>query len=75
MGRSECEHLDLMIGAECRLRDRLLLKNRETNNCSFFKIADLTIDKSYAHKYLVSVPDVHHFKISNWKDVRVSIYI
>ena len=26
MGRSECEHLDLMIGAECRLWDRQLSK-------------------------------------------------
>ena len=24
MGRSECEHLGLIIGAECRLRDRQL---------------------------------------------------
>ena len=75
MGRSECEHLGLIIGAECRLRDRLRLKNRETSNCSFLKIADLTIDEAYAHKYLETVSDVHHFKTSNWKDVKVSIYI
>ena len=75
MGRSECEHLGLIIGAECRLRDRLLLKSRETSNCSFLKIADLTIDEAYAHKYLETVSDVHHFKTSNWKDVKVSIYI
>ena len=75
MGRSECEHLGLIIGAECRLRDRLRLKSRETSNCSFLKIADLTIDEAYAHKYLETVSDVHHFKTSNWKDVKVSIYI
>lgn len=27
MGRSECEHLGLIIGAECRLRDRLQSAN------------------------------------------------
>lgn len=75
MGRSECEHLGLIIGAECRLRDRLQLKSRETSNCSFLKIADLTIDEAYAHKYLETVSDVHHFKKSGWKDVRVAIYI
>ena len=54
---------------------RLLLKSRETSNCSFLKIADLTIDEAYAHKYLETVSDVHHFKTSSWKDVKVSIYI
>jgi hypothetical protein len=54
---------------------RLRLKSRETSNCSFLKIADLTIDEAYAHKYLETVSDVHHFKTSNWKDVKVSIYI
>ena len=43
--------------------------------CSFLKIADLTIDEAYAHKYLETVSDVHHFKTSSWKDVKVSIYI
>lgn len=43
--------------------------------CSFLKVADLTIDEAYAHKYLKTVSDVHHFKTSNWKDVKVSIYI
>lgn len=57
------------------LLHRLLLKNRETSNCSFLKIADLTIDEAYAHKYLETVSDVHHFKTSSWKDVRVAIYI
>ena len=54
---------------------RQLLKSRETSNCSFLKIADLTIDEAYAHKYLKTVSDVHHFKTSNWKDVKVAIYI
>lgn len=54
---------------------RLLLKSRETSNCSFLKVADLTIDEAYAHKYLKTVSDVHHFKTSNWKDVKISIYI
>ena len=57
------------------LLHRLLLKSRETSNCSFLKVADLTIDEAYAHKYLETVSDVHHFKTSNWKDVKVSIYI
>lgn len=54
---------------------RLLLKSRETSNCSFLKVADLTIDEAYAHKYLKTVSDVHHFKTSNWKDVKLSVYI
>ena len=54
---------------------RQLLRSRETSNCSFLKIADLTIDEAYAHKYLKTVSDVHYFKTSSWKDVKVSIYI
>ena len=54
---------------------RLLLRSRETSNCSFLKVADLTIDEAYAHKYLKTVSDVHHFKTSNWKDVKLSVYI
>ena len=57
------------------LLHRLLLKSRETSNCSFLKVADLTIDEAYAHKYLKTVSDVHHFKTSNWKDVKLSVYI
>lgn len=64
-----------MIGAMYRWQHRLLLKSRETSNCSFLKVADLTIDEAYAHKYLKTVSDVHHFKTSNWKDVKISIYI
>ena len=54
---------------------RQLLKSRETSNCSFLKIADLTIDEAYAHKYLETVSDVHHFKTSQWKDIRIDILI
>lgn len=64
-----------IVGVMYRLRHRQLLKSRETSNCSFLKIADLTIDKAYAHKYLETVSDVHHFKTSNWKDVKLSVYI
>ena len=47
----------------------------ETSNCSFLKVADLPIDEAYAHKYLKTVSDVHHFKTLNWKDVKLSVYI
>ena len=64
-----------MIDAFGEKRHRLQLKNRETSNCSFLKIADLTIDEAYAHKYLETVSDVHHFKTSSWKDIRIDILI
>lgn len=54
---------------------RQLSRDRGTSNCSFLKVADLTIDEAYAHKYLKTVSDVHHFKTTSWKDVKVSIYI
>ena len=52
---------------------RLLLKS--SKNTQPFKIAELTVDEVYAHKYLETVSDVHHFNTSSWKDVKVSIYI
>ena len=64
-----------MIGAMYRWQHRQLLKSRETSNCSFLKVADLTIDEAYAHKYLKTVSDVHHFKTSSWKDIRIDIFI
>lgn len=63
------------VSSLCSPQHRLLLKSRETSNCSFLKVADLTIDEAYAHKYLKTVSDVHHFKTSNWKDVKLSVYI
>ena len=79
MDHMPCSLTDMVQSSKKSYRSivlhRLLLKSRETSNCSFLKIADLTIDEAYAHKYLETVSDVHHFKTSSWKDVKLSIYI
>lgn len=79
MDHMPCSLTDMVQSSKKSYRSivlhRQLLKSRETSNCSFLKIADLTIDKAYAHKYLETVSDVHHFKTSNWKDVKLSVYI
>ena len=60
------------------LLHRPLSKSRGNNPVSDeipFKIADLTVDEAYAHRFLEKVRDVHHFKTSKWKDVKITICI
>lgn len=39
------------------------------------KIAELTVDEAYAHVFIKTAPSVHHFKTSQWKDIRIDILI
>ena len=53
---------------------RQLLRSRE-NNYRPLKIAELTINEEYAHKFVDTFLDVYHFKPSQRKDVKVTINI
>lgn len=39
------------------------------------KIAELTVDEAYAREFIKTAPTVHHFKTSQWKDIRIDILI
>lgn len=39
------------------------------------KVAELVIDKNYAREFLNNTQMGHHFKLSMWKDIKVSIFV
>ncbi len=39
------------------------------------KIAELTVDEAYAREFVKTASTVHHFKTSQWKDIRIDILI
>ena len=39
------------------------------------KIAEMTVDEAYAREFVKTAPSVHHFKTSQWKDIRIDILI
>lgn len=54
---------------------RQLLRSRGNNPGNPLKIAELTVDESYAREFIKTAPSVHHFKTSQWKDIRIDILI
>ena len=44
-------------------------------NSKPLKIAELTVDEAYAREFVKTAPSVHHFKTSQWKDIRIDIFI
>ena len=52
---------------------RLLL--RKWVNKPYLRIADFTISKEDALKYVASADNAHHFKLSKWRDIHFSVYI
>lgn len=57
------------------LLHRLLLRSRGNNPGKPLKIAQLTVDEAYAREFIKTAPSVHHFKASQWKDIRIDILI
>ena len=57
------------------LLHRQLLRSRGNNPGNPLKIAELTVDESYAREFIKTAPSVHHFKTSQWKDIRIDILI
>ena len=35
----------------------------------------MTVDEVYAREFVKTAPSVHHFKTSQWKDIRIDILI
>ena len=54
---------------------RLLSRDRGNNPVKPLKIAELTVDEAYAYVFIKTAPSVHHFKTSQWKDIRIDILI
>ena len=54
---------------------RQLLRSRGNNPGKPLKIAQLTVDEAYAREFIKTAPSVHHFKTSQWKDIRIDILI
>jgi len=52
---------------------RLLL--RKWGNKPYLRIADFTISKEDALKYIAAADNAHHFKLSKWRDIHFSVYI
>ena len=79
MDHMPCSLTDMVQSSKKSYRSivlhRLQSKSREISNCDYFKIADLTIDKNYAQRYVETLLDVHHFKIGKWQDIKVKLYI
>lgn len=67
MGRSECEHLGLIIGAECRLRDRLLLEAGMRSNFYFC----FTINYEQAKAFRNA--NGQYLRQSQWEDITVEV--
>ena len=63
------------VSSLCSMQHRQRSRSRGNNSEKPLKIAELTIGEAYARKFAESFPDVHHFKTSQWKDVKVIIYI
>lgn len=57
------------------LLHRLPLRDRGNNPGKPLKIAELTVDEAYAREFIKTAPSVHHFKTSQWKDIRIDILI
>ena len=68
MGRSECEHLGLIIGAECRLRDRLLSNMGRTNLYFSFKV---NFDQAEAYRKSTD----QYLRAKQWEDLTVEVFI
>ena len=59
-------------------RHRLLLSRRgskPTNSTAYLKIADLTVDETYAAEFIKEFPIVTWYHKSSWKDLKIGIYI
>lgn len=67
MGRSECEHLGLIIGAECRLRDRQLLEAGMRSNFYFC----FTINYEQAKAFRNA--NGQYLRQSQWEDITVEV--
>lgn len=57
------------------LQFRQLSRDRGNNPGKPLKIAELTVDEAYAREFIKTAPSVHHFKTSQWKDIRIDILI
>ena len=57
----------------CLLRQQS--RSRENNPGKPVKIVQLTVDEVYAREFIKTAPSVHHFKTSQWKDIRIDILI
>ena len=55
--------------------DRLRSRSRGNNPGKPLKIAELTVDEAYAREFVKTAPSVHYFKTSQWKDIRIDIFI
>ena len=68
MGRSKCEHLGLIIGAECRLRHRLLSNMGRTNLYFSFKV---NFDQAEAYRKSTD----QYLRAKQWEDLTVEVFI
>lgn len=67
MGRSKCEHLGLIIGAECRLRHRQLLEAGMRSNFYFC----FTINYEQAKAFRNA--NGQYLRQSQWEDITVEV--
>ena len=48
---------------------------RKWVNKPYLRIADFTISKEDALRYVANADNAHHFKLSKWRDIHFSVYI
>ena len=68
MGRSECEHLGLIIGAECRLRDRQL--SQIGRSALSFELP-LSFEQAAAYRKA----NGQYVRKNQWRDTTVRVFI
>ncbi len=76
MNKEIGERLTGALGESPSSHPRQLSRDRGNNNPGkSLKIAELTVDEAYAREFIKTAPSVHHFKTSQWKDIRIDILI
>jgi len=50
-------------------------QNIVNNNDFSIKIGEFVVDRKFAMDYISKRKDAHHFKLSKWKDLQISIHI
>ena len=50
-------------------------QNIVNNNDFSIKIGEFVVDRKFAMDYISNRKDAHHFKLSKWKDLQISIHI